>query len=294
MSKPSRRRTPTTGDAMSSAAGSPARTSVLPGSGPGLPASDLASGGNSHGSFAYFDHDLLWWRTYQGCLLPSMTENKQPSDAFSASWPASGMTQSGKAYRRSPLVPLRRGIGPSSSPTLRATETDQGEYQSSGGKDLLTLKGLVKVLAGHPVSDRTRAAATPTLTAQDAKNSTFPESQRLRDSLIGYLMRATPTLVASAGDRGGRGELTHFMKCGKPQGRITPSLNAASGDNGPRKKATKAENGGHQVNLIDVTAHLSGRGGGVLNPRWCEWYMGFPVGWCDLPSEDSATVSCPK
>jgi len=44
------------------------------------------------------------------------------------------------------------------------------------------------------------------------------------------------------------------------------------------------------VNLIDVTAHLSGRGGGVLNPRWSEWYMGFPVGWCEIPSEDSETL----
>ena len=105
-----------------------------------------------------------------------------------------------------------------STPTLRSTEVDSGEYQrdrGQKGKERLTLKGLMKA--------------------------------------------------------------------------ITPSLNAASGDKGPRKCATKAENGGHQVNLIDVTAHLSGQGGGVLNPRWCEWYMGFPDGWCDLPSKHSAT-----
>jgi hypothetical protein len=37
-------------------------------------------------------------------------------------------------------------------------------------------------------------------------------------------------------------------------------------------------------------------GGGNLNPRWCEWFMGLPVGWlvvCDEPAfEPSATPSC--
>lgn len=28
---------------------------------------------------------------------------------------------------------------------------------------------------------------------------------------------------------------------------------------------------------------------GYLNPRWIEWLMGFPVGWCDLNSKPSET-----
>jgi hypothetical protein len=39
-----------------------------------------------------------------------------------------------------------------------------------------------------------------------------------------------------------------------------------------------------------VTAHLQGLGGGVLNPTWCEWYMGFPAGWPAIESEDSETA----
>lgn len=37
--------------------------------------------------------------------------------------------------------------------------------------------------------------------------------------------------------------------------------------------------------------------GGALNPRWCEWFMGFPHRWCDVGkvtstrSADSATPS---
>jgi hypothetical protein len=32
--------------------------------------------------------------------------------------------------------------------------------------------------------------------------------------------------------------------------------------------------------------------GGLLNPTWCEWFMGFPAGWTEL--EDSATPSSPR
>ena len=93
------------------------------------------------------------------------------------------------------------------------------------------------------------------------------------------------------GRTGGRGELTHFVKCGKPRGKMTPTLTASSADRGPESlenRESRAGSGGPTIN--DAIAHLSGRGGGVLNPRWCEWYMGFPVGWCEMQSADSETA----
>ena len=33
---------------------------------------------------------------------------------------------------------------------------------------------------------------------------------------------------------------------------------------------------------------------GLLNPRWVEWLMGFPPGWCDLSSNPSETPSSRK
>jgi hypothetical protein len=111
-------------------------------------------------------------------------------------------------------------------------------------------------------------------------------------------MQPTPTLRATETtsgayqrDRGQKGKerptLKGVLQALEPT--ATPTINATSGSKGPRRSATKAENGGHQVNLIDVTAHLSGRGGGVLNPTWAEWYMGFPKNWSSLESEDSET-----
>lgn len=46
---------------------------------------------------------------------------------------------------------------------------------------------------------------------------------------------------------------------------------------------------GYGLNLEEVV-HLRGAAGdGYLNPRWVEWLMGFPIGWCELPSALSAT-----
>lgn len=200
--------------------GSHARTSVLLAKEAGSKVNDQDCGGSLHASYAYFDPDTWLLRMSQGSLFPSHPDDPYPLDVFLESLPASGLMRNGRLYPQDPWEVPSSGDVYSSSPTLRATEVDQGDYQRDNGqvgKERLTLKGLVKSLE------------------------------------------------------------------------TTPTLNAASADKGPRKVATKAENGGHQVNLVDLTAHLSGRGGGVLNPRWSEWYMGFPVGWCEVPSEDLET-----
>ncbi len=45
----------------------------------------------------------------------------------------------------------------------------------------------------------------------------------------------------------------------------------------------RVENGNHKCNLEDYTAIQEGltRGSGKwsLNPEWCEWLMGWPIGW---------------
>ena len=27
--------------------------------------------------------------------------------------------------------------------------------------------------------------------------------------------------------------------------------------------------------------------GGSLNPAWCEWFMGWPIGWTELPASET-------
>lgn len=46
---------------------------------------------------------------------------------------------------------------------------------------------------------------------------------------------------------------------------------------------------GYGVNLEEAVGAYSGQSDGYLNPRWIEWLMGFPPGWCVTPCTPSAT-----
>lgn len=209
--------------------------------------------------------------------------------------------RSGRLFRLPRSVPRTSATGCSSSPTLRASEWNGSSYQrdrGEKGRERPTLHGLVGMTptltaAGFGCVDVDRLLERRAECAERHGNNGFGLTL---EQFMAIEEAKLPTLTASdhysrAGMRPSRGKTNR--KTGYLS-EMMPTLNAASGDKGPRKTATKAENGGHQVNLIDVTARLSGQGGGVLNPRWCEWYMGFPDDWCDLPSADSATPSSPS
>lgn len=60
-------------------------------------ANEAGSGPNMSESFACYDRDTSSWRTSQRSLFAAWVE-------FSETWPRAGMTRSGSAYRREPLV----------------------------------------------------------------------------------------------------------------------------------------------------------------------------------------------
>lgn len=66
---------------------------------PDLPEPVRDSSGRCYEPFAWFDHEGHCWRTWQRCLVEGWT-------LFSGTWPRSGMTRNGIAFRRAPLVPL--------------------------------------------------------------------------------------------------------------------------------------------------------------------------------------------
>ena len=73
------------------------------------------SGPSISESFAWYDPDSSSWKTSQGSLLPEWA-------MFSETWPRSGMTVSGKAFRLPLLAPLTYGGGSSSWPTPQARD----------------------------------------------------------------------------------------------------------------------------------------------------------------------------
>src|SRR5688572_19824313 len=85
-----------TGALMSSAADSPARTSVKQDERPeSQKVHGAVCGASTPGSFAIFDPDTLSWRTSQRCLLGGWIE-------FSETWPRSGSMRNGRCFLRAP------------------------------------------------------------------------------------------------------------------------------------------------------------------------------------------------
>ena len=82
---------------------------------PDLPESVQDCSGTSYEPFAWWDSQCLCWRTWQHCSVEGW-------EVFSGRWPRSGMTRSGIAYQRAPLVPAKNETASGLLPTLPASE----------------------------------------------------------------------------------------------------------------------------------------------------------------------------
>ena len=93
---------------------------------PDLPAPARDSFGHLCEPFAWFDPGSRSWRTWQRCLVEGW-------ETFSDTWPRSGMTRNGIAYRRAPLVPLTGETASGSLlPTPEASNTKAKAMRSGG------------------------------------------------------------------------------------------------------------------------------------------------------------------
>ena len=110
-----------------------------------------------------------------------------------------------------------------------------------------------------PYTSASACSSWPTVTATDATGRTYTydngDKSKPRESLCGKARRL-PTITA----RDGR---TIKGNVPKPGHQGQPSLAQTLGN--PKK-------------------------GGRLNPMWCEWFMGFPIGWTDAESKHSETA----
>jgi len=95
-------------ESTSSAADSPAKTSVRQENEEASQAADRDCGQSTRASFAKCDRDSLSWRTSQRCVFGGWAP-------FSETWPRAGMMLSGTAYLLQPSAPLTDATGYSSS-----------------------------------------------------------------------------------------------------------------------------------------------------------------------------------
>lgn len=243
----------------------PVRTSASPGPAKDLTASARVSGAKWRASFAKFDRDTHSWKTAQCSLLADSGE-------CSPTWPRSGSMRDGVCSER-PMLALRtNATGSGLLPTLTC---------GGGGQTLppgTTRTGMTPDGKKRTVSLQQALCMLPTLTVHGNHNrkGVSPTSG---DGLATALRRM-PTLTASDG-KGGPG-------CSGRAGGLNlrtaiqrmPTL-AASDWKGRSGAGHLSRHGAKR--LSDAMP----ADGGPLNPTWCEWFMGFPLGWTELP--DSAT-----
>ena len=201
-------------------------------------------------SFATYDPGSRCWRTYRVSLAGD-------SDTFSETWPRSGTTRSGTAFRRRPSVPLTDVTGSSFLPTPSATEYGTNQSPSPGA-------------AVRPsLSQMARQGLWPTPTASNTKSVHGRSGGRPPRSYW-------PTPTARLSSRRGMPSVTTAARRYWVEGRRnledavamwpTPTVNG----NYNRAGASAKSGDG-----------LATAAGGPLNPPWIEWLMGFPPGWTD-------------
>jgi len=289
---------------ISSAAGSPAKTSVPQESGSASTAREAAYGASSPELLATFDRATCSWRTSQLCLGGEFQE-------FSETWPRSGMTRNGIAFQLAPLVRLTDAIESGFLPTPAAIlygSSNNGcpgdgrlEYATKGkpGLEMMARRNLWPTpvtgesLTGHgrrggswgngrqsglSLDAMAKSGMWPTPTEGDAKASGS---------------RNTPTSKAHPGI-----SLTDAVRQDGGTGRLWPTPKSAP--SGPDYARADRERSGSDDLATAVAretwptpdAHCWKGGerdhqlGGSLNPTWVEWLMGFPAEWTALNASE--------
>ena len=202
---------------------------------------------------------------------------------YSETWPRWGSMRGGEcsAQQRS-----ERRISESASsfslPTLTASDATGAGYNQSDSPGAAIRPSLAMMA---------REGMLPTLTVHGNYNRKGV-SPKAGDGLATALNRM-PTLRATDGERGGRGDLLQAVQ-GRENShfRLYPTLMARDWK-GPPGAGTLARGNraGDLLNtavrrmptLVAKDAESGAPGdGGPLNPTWCEWFMGFPLGWTEL------------
>ena len=186
---------------------------------------------------AFYDPELRSWRMSGVITLWGLTVCLE-------TLPTSGMTQSGKLFRRSPWVRHIAESGSSAWPTPTVDDSKNVNPKEN------RFHGLVAAVAMWP---------TPTTQEIEHPDLTLTETGR-RMSLDGLTSHSLNLADAV---------------------RMWPTPRAAMGEQ--RNHTVYARPLTSPQNLENRIAQVDGPAiGGRLNPMWVEWLMGFPLGWTDL------------
>lgn len=199
-------------------------------------------------SFAWYDHDSHFWRTYQVSLLTGTL------DEFSGTWPRSGMLSDGQCSELTTLELPTAGRG---SGSLRiGTPTAANKKRS-------------KAFAKDRTPTPAEMAMLPTPSATSYGTNQGGSAGRVGPVRPSLEMMArkdlwpTPTINGNYNKKGlspasGDGLATAVKKWPSPAARDYRTGGDLKREGGPSLQ--------HEI-------------GGALNPTWVAWLMGWPLGW---------------
>ena len=212
-------------------------------------------------SFAKFDHASYSWKTSQASLMGELTP-------FLGIWPQSGSMLNGVCSKRQKLVQditetVSFSLDIVPTPTTDCAQNRSGKY-SQGGTSL----------ALHVMN-------FPTPTLAESKNSPYQTSNGKRyPTLLGHVqMFPTPTAQeAQKAWKFAKGQMGQSLSAMSNRGELfnTPTTRDGANSTLPPSHANWDSLTGDMIRLGEA------RPGGVLNPEWVEWLMGWPIGWTDL------------
>ncbi len=242
--------------------GGPARTSVVPAKEPESQESKVDSFSRLSGSFAWLNRTTFSWRTFQLSLFGGWIP-------FLESWPKAGMMRNGVVS----LLPELERITKDSGGGFWRTP-DAGSHGNVATPTKCILNGTARRDQQVRLVDQVAIFPTPSVSAA-IQGQNEPDGRR-GQTLIGAArgqLWPTPTEHGNYNQKG---------------------MSKTSGDGlatavhmFPTPTATDYKGSGKNENMRDrldyVMEKPSGKKiGGMLNPTWVEWLMGYPSGYTDL------------
>ena len=208
-------------------------------------------------SFAKWDRNLFSWKTAQLSLLADSMQS-------SVTWPKWGLMRNGERSELTTLAPRIFANESGLLPTPTANNYGSNKNKSAGAVVRQSLHSMAKK-GNWP---------TPTssmMTIQDQEQARYHSSKRPKYSGIWPNPKANDALKRGNIDA----ENPRNGLAGAVRKFATPTArDAKSGTFSPEAKlARDRQSRGKPLNE---------QIGGMLNPMWVEWLMGWPSGWTDL------------
>ena len=224
------------------------------------------SGQRSQASFATYDPGSSSWRTSRVSLDGEW-------ETYSETWPNSGMTRSGTAYRRPSSVPPIYATGSGSWHTPQASDAWVPTTISENTLRRGDPDGPVRTTSGSLAKQVANPEYWPTPQAHDARPGHAERVNRHgtthggRDLTDWVAMWPTPTVGDSRNSRNATANRSPGSSHHHSGTTLSDAIRMLPTPTANRWDGLQS----HGVNVVT----------GQLNPTWVEWLMGYPAGWTD-------------